>query len=88
MSPPGVWPLEGDPFQLPTSVGYDHPEDWVGHGQYSTQPTTCTNELNVGLHVCVYNSYTTLFTFVVCGQFVHVIRVYVCDNMYDVCGCG
>ena len=47
MSPPGVWPLEGDPLQLPPSVGYDHPEDWVGHGQYSTQPTTCTNELNV-----------------------------------------
>ena len=62
-SPSGVWPLEGDPLQLPTSVGYDHPEDWVGHGQYSTQTTTCTNQLNInelsanwwalGLHVCV-----------------------------------
>ena len=46
MSPPGVWPLEGGPLQLPTSVGSDHPEDWVGHGQYRTQPTTCTNEMN------------------------------------------
>ena len=50
-------------------MGYHHPEDWAGHDQYSTQPTTCTNELNVnelnvnelnvggggavGLHVCV-----------------------------------
>ena len=34
-------------MQLPTSVGSDHPEDWVGHGQYRTQPTTCTNELSV-----------------------------------------
>ena len=47
MSPSGVWPLEGNPFELPPSVGYDHPEDWVGHGQYNTQPKTCTNELNV-----------------------------------------
>ena len=47
MSPPGVWPLEGGPLKLQTSVGYDRPEDWVGHGQYRTQPTTCTNELNV-----------------------------------------
>ena len=39
-SPPGVWPLEGDQHQLPTSVGYDHPEDWVGHGQYRIQSTT------------------------------------------------
>ena len=46
MSPLGVWPLEGDQAELPTSVGSDHPEDWVGHGQYRTQPTTCTNELN------------------------------------------
>ena len=48
MSPPGVWPLVGDLLELPPSVGYDHPEDWVGHGQYSTQPTTSTNELNFG----------------------------------------
>ena len=88
--------MEGDPLQLPPSVGYDHPEDWVGHGQYSTQPTTCTNEvngneLNVGGGVllgcmCVYNSYSTLFT-VVELQFC-VIRVYVCDTctMYvDIC---
>ena len=55
----------------------------MGHGQYSTQPTTCTNEvngneLNVGGGVllgcmCVYNSYSTLFTVVV-WQFC-VIRV-------------
>ena len=74
MSPPGVWPLEGDPPQLPPSVGYDDPEDWVEHVQYSTQPTMCTNEvngneLNVGGgvllgYMCVYNSYSTLFTVV------------------------
>ena len=46
-SPPEVWPLEGDHMLLPPSVGYNHPEEWVGHGQYSKQPTTCTNELNV-----------------------------------------
>ena len=45
-SPPGVWPLEDDQHQLPASVGYDHPEDWVGHSQYRTQQTTCINELN------------------------------------------
>ena len=28
-------------------MGCDHSEDWVGHGQYRTQTTTCTNELNV-----------------------------------------
>ena len=27
-------------------MGYNHSEEWVGHGQYRTQPTTCTNELN------------------------------------------
>ena len=75
MSPPGVWSLEGDPLQLPTSVEYNQPENWVGHGQYSTQPTTCINELNLNwwalrLHVCMYNSYSTQFTFVVCGNFV------------------
>ena len=47
MFQPGAWPLEGDPPQLPTSVGCDRSEDWVGHGQYRTQTTTCTNELNV-----------------------------------------
>ena len=30
MSPPGVWPLEGDPLELPTSEGYDHPKDREG----------------------------------------------------------
>ena len=47
MSPPDVWPLEDDPLELPTSVGYDHPVNWVRHSQYSTQPITCTNEMNV-----------------------------------------
>ena len=28
-------------------MGLDHPEDWVRHGQYITQPITCTNGLNV-----------------------------------------
>ena len=51
-SPPGVWPLEGDQAQLPTSVVYDHPEDWVGHGEYRTQAITCTKELNVGVVYC------------------------------------
>ena len=72
MSQSGVWPLEGDHLELPSSVGYDHPEEWMGHGQYSTQPTMCTNELNVNelnvgggvllgcMCVCVYNSYSTL----------------------------
>ena len=27
-------------------MGSDHSEEWVRHGQYRTQPTTCTNELN------------------------------------------
>ena len=31
MSPLGVWPLEGDHPELLASVGYKHPEDWVGH---------------------------------------------------------
>ena len=39
--------MEGDPLELLTPVGYDLSEDWVGYGQYSTQPTTGTNELNV-----------------------------------------
>ena len=49
MSPLGVWPLEGYPLQLPTSVGYDHSEEWVGQGQYRTQrqPTTEINEIFV-----------------------------------------
>ena len=68
-SPPGVWPLEGDQHQLPTSVGYDHPEDWVGHGQYRTQPTTYTNELNVvycwAACVCVEQLYNSVMFAVV-----------------------
>ena len=47
MSPLEVWPLEGDPLQLPTSVGYNHSEEWVGHGQYRTQPSTGVNEINI-----------------------------------------
>ena len=52
----------------------------MGHGQYSTQPTACTNELNVNelnvgggvllgcMCLCVCNSYSTLFTGVVCSS--------------------
>ena len=47
--------------------------------------TECWWWCAVGLHVCVYNSYSTLFTVVVCDKF--------CDTcvcmwyMYDLCGC-
>ena len=33
-------------MQLPTSVGYDHPEDCVGHGQYSTVCSQQSVQLN------------------------------------------
>ena len=54
-SPSGVWPLEGVQTELPTSVGYDHPEDWVGHGQYRTPPTIIHVRVvyNWAVYVCV-----------------------------------
>ena len=68
----------------------------MGHGQYSTQPTTCTNELNVNelnvgggvllgcMCVCVYNSYSTLFTVVaVCVCACVCVCVCVCACIYS-----
>ena len=45
-SPPGVWPVEGDHMQLPTSVGFHLPKDWVDtvntvHGQQHLQHNQC-----------------------------------------------
>ena len=46
MSPPGVWPVEGDHIQLPPSVGLHQPEDWVDtvntvHSQQHLQHNQC-----------------------------------------------
>ena len=50
--------------------------------------TECWWWCAVGLHVCVYHSYSTLFTVVVCGKFVWYVRVYVWDtSMMCVCVC-
>ena len=61
MSPLGVWPLEGDPLELPTSVGYNHPEDWVGMVNAVYTANNLYNTINVSVLLIIQLVYKNSF---------------------------